>query len=216
MSDACLNLAFRGATSLKWLLSLSEFKFLREGNKKFSLSVSSVSQSGSSLSSPSPLLPAVFLNIGICVSAAGSVDQLGPPRWWSQQSCVLHVNKTSAQLWGPRLSERKSHQTTLEPEKNLSSSCKWVLVWILSAVMQFLCTNTDCNNSECSLHQGGAAELNHYLLTKWEQVVVTQIIVLRQRSEKLRTCLPSRPVYGTGTAQKRANRCRTTHRLLLP
>lgn len=46
----------------------------------FTLTVSSLSLSlgGPNLSPPSfPPLPAVFLNIGICVSAAGLVDQLG-------------------------------------------------------------------------------------------------------------------------------------------
>lgn len=35
-----------------------------------------------------------------------------PLRWRSQQSCALRVNKTSAQLRDPRLSEHKSHQIT--------------------------------------------------------------------------------------------------------
>lgn len=44
----------------------------------FTLTVSSLSLGGPNLSPPPlPLLPAVFLNIGICVSAAGLVDQLG-------------------------------------------------------------------------------------------------------------------------------------------
>lgn len=71
---------FHLSLSLKWLLSLPEFKFLREHIKcLLSLCPLSLSHSaGPNLSPPSfPPLPAVFLNIGICVSAAGLVDQLG-------------------------------------------------------------------------------------------------------------------------------------------
>lgn len=61
--------------------------------------------------------PCCFLkrwHLCLCSTVGGSA---WPLRWWSHQSHVLHVNRSSAQFQGPRLSEHKSHQTTLGPEK---------------------------------------------------------------------------------------------------
>lgn len=61
--------------------------------------------------------PCCFLkrwHLCLCSMVGGSA---WPLRWRSHQSHVLHVNRSSAQFQGPRLSEHKSHQTTLGPEK---------------------------------------------------------------------------------------------------
>lgn len=71
----CWNI-FPASIFLKWCLSFPQFKFLRQPPLWFP-SLCPLSRSAGLLYLP-PLseLPAVFLNTGICVSAAGLVDQL--------------------------------------------------------------------------------------------------------------------------------------------
>lgn len=76
---------------------------------------------GSTSSSLSPPLPAVFLNICICVSAAGPVDRLG--RCGGGHSKLVYSMSIGARLSfkTPRLSERKFHQPSLGREKTSAS-----------------------------------------------------------------------------------------------
>lgn len=106
--------------------------------------------------------PCCFLkrwHLCLCSTVGGSA---WPLRWRSQQSHVLHVNRRSAQFQGPRLSEHKSHQTTLGPEKTSTAHANVLrfgfpqqrcgAVWCVHTV--------NCNDSECSLQRGGPAKLN--------------------------------------------------------
>ena len=190
--------------------------------------MSSLSLSGSSLSPPSPQLPRCVLkhwHLCLCGMVGGSAR---PPRWRSQQSCVLHVNRTTAQFQGPRLSERESHQTTVGPErkkKNLSGSCKCALVWFLPSVVWFVHTNRAIIMiPERTLPPGWSHKIKSSHADKLttnsghsDDLRAGRVLFLDNSQRDRGSCLPSRPVYGADTAQKKkSNRCRATHRLLLP
>lgn len=109
--------------------------------------MSSLSLSGSSLSPPPHhCSPAVLLNIGICVSAAWLVDQLGRRGGGhSNAACSMSIRPQlsfkapgcqSASLITPQWDQREKKK-----KKNLSGSCKCARVWFLPSVVWFACTN---------------------------------------------------------------------------
>lgn len=126
----------------------------------------------------------MLLNICICFSAAGLADQLG--RCGGGRSKVTYSMSIGARLSfkTPRLSERKFHQTSLGTEK---TSATHAPLWIPSAAVWFVCTNTaNCNESECSLHQGVPTELNKMTtrVSYSGDLRVGDCCFFRQQSEK--------------------------------
>lgn len=75
-----------------------------------------------------------------------------------------HVNKTSALFQGPGLSERaiRPHWDQRKPQQ-LMQMCSGLDS--LSSHAVCVHKHSDYDDSECSLHQGGPTELNHYVLT---------------------------------------------------
>lgn len=192
-----------------------------ERELKSFLTVSPLSLSGSSSSPPSPLLPCCVLkhwHLCLCGRVGGSVR---PPRWRSQQSCALHVNKTSAPLRGPRLSACKSHQTTLGPEKTSAAHAN--VLWLGFPQQPCgLCAQTHRLRWFWMLIAPG---WSHRIKSLRADQMTTNgghsddlkdgRLLFLDNNQRDRGPV-SRPVYGAHTAQKRANRCRATHRLLLP
>lgn len=92
----------------------------------------------------------MFLNIDICVSAAGVGGSARPLRRWSKQSCMRHVNKTSVQLQDPRLwahrvsldhsGTKENLRTLMQMHSGLKSFSSRVLVCVLARTQTPLIT----------------------------------------------------------------------------